>query len=372
MDEIAGIDGVAGAVGGLKLRDLTVSGSFEPGEVRPVDPGEDGAGATGRMDVGGGGADFGVDQFAVYGADVTAPGIGPLSGTEVTEGRAFTAEDVDADVAVLDTDYATSEDLGVGGTITLKETDFEIVGLVTATTGDAAGDVYLPLARAQELSDNADKLSEVYVQATDSQRLDAIETAITDVVEDVDVTTADDLADQVSGSLSTAADLADGVGRWLSYLVLAVSFLVAGLMASSAVSRRVREFGTLKALGWTRVRITGQVMSESLATGLFGGALGLGLGLLAAWTINTVRPDLTAELGGTGGPEAAGPRGGGFVREATETAAESLDIGLTAPVSTNVLLLAIALAVTGGLVAGAFAAWRAARLRPADALSRVA
>ncbi|MGK5532156.1 ABC transporter permease [Streptomyces sp. URMC 129] len=373
--DIAGLDGVAGAAGGLKLRDLTVSGSFEPGEARETAPGEAPGGGTGRMEVGGGGADFGVDQFAVFGADVTTAGIGPLGATEVTDGRALAADDADAAVAVLDAGYAASEDLAVGDTVTLRERDFEVVGLAAATSGDAAADVYIPLAQAQELSGNEDKLTEIYVRATDSQRLDAVEAAITDTVAGADVTTADDLADQVSGSLSTAADLANGVGRWLSYLVLAVSFVVAGLMASSAVSRRVKEFGTLKALGWTRGRITGQVMGESLATGLLGGALGLGLGLLAAWTITAVRPDLTAELGGataTAEAPGGGRGGGGFVRDMGEAAADSLDVGLTAPVSVSVLLLAVVLAVTGGLVAGAFAAWRAARLRPADALRRVA
>ena len=40
--------------------------------------------------------------------------------------------------------------------------------------------------------------------------------------------------------------------------------------------------------------------------------------------------------------------------------------------STNVILLAVVLAVAGGLIAGMFGGWRAARLRPADALGKVA
>ena len=38
----------------------------------------------------------------------------------------------------------------------------------------------------------------------------------------------------------------------------------------------------------------------------------------------------------------------------------------------NVIALAVALALLGGLVAGALASWRIARLRPATALGRVA
>lgn len=385
VERIAGVDGVSGAVGGLSLRSITIDGSFEQGEIQEVPdsqavPGGPGAGEGGQgggpqMRVEGGGAEFGVDDFAVYGTDVTQPDLGPLAGAGITDGRALTGEDAEADVALVDADYAAEEELAVGDTVTLRGTDFEVVG-VTATEGEATAQVYLPLLRAQELSGHEDEVTGVYVQAEDSQRLDAIETAIGGLVDDVEITTADDLADEVSGSLSTAADLADGVGTWLSWLVLAVSFLVAGLMASAAVSRRVTEFGTLKALGWTRRRVTGQVMGESLVTGLAGGALGLGLGLLGAWTITALRPGLTAELASGGGPGAGGgPRPviiGGGPEAAADAAAETLDIGLTAPVSLSVLALAVGLAVLGGLIAGTFAASRAARLRPADALRRVA
>ncbi len=44
---------------------------------------------------------------------------------------------------------------------------------------------------------------------------------------------------------------------------------------------------------------------------------------------------------------------------------------LTAPVTATVIVAAVALAIAGGLIAGAFGGWRAARLRPAAALARV-
>jgi ABC-type lipoprotein release transport system permease subunit len=378
VEEIAGIDGVANAAGGLRLRSVSVSGSFDPGEVTEGEPPE-GWQEGGGPRVGGGGAEFGVVDYAILGADVGKPDQGPLSGVEITEGRGFASDETNAAVALLDADYAASEELAVGDTLTIKGTDFDIIGLAGAG-GEAASDVYIPLKRAQALSEHEGEVTDVYVQATDSQRIDAVEAAITDRVDGAQVTTAEDLADEVSGSLSTAADLADGVGRWLSWIVLGTSFLVAGMMAASAVSRRVREFGTLKALGWTRRRVTGQVMSESLVTGLFGGAVGLGLAALAAWVITTVNPSLTAELagagaggGGGGGRRVLGGPGGESAEEAAaEGTGQGLDVGLTAPVSLDMLTIAVTLAVAGGLIAGTFAAWRAARLRPADALRRVA
>ncbi|MGV9641357.1 ABC transporter permease, partial [Streptomyces sp. NPDC003514] len=69
---------------------------------------------------------------------------------------------------------------------------------------------------------------------------------------------------------------------------------------------------------------------------------------------------------GTGGPGM-----GGFGGPGRESAARTLDVALTAPVSLTTVGLAVGLAVAGGLVAGAFGGWRASRLRPADALRRV-
>jgi ABC-type lipoprotein release transport system permease subunit len=53
------------------------------------------------------------------------------------------------------------------------------------------------------------------------------------------------------------------------------------------------------------------------------------------------------------------------------SAASTVTVELGAPVSVQLAFLAVGLAVAGGLLAGAFGGWRAARLRPADALRRV-
>jgi predicted lysophospholipase L1 biosynthesis ABC-type transport system permease subunit len=48
-----------------------------------------------------------------------------------------------------------------------------------------------------------------------------------------------------------------------------------------------------------------------------------------------------------------------------------VSVHLTAPVTLSAVLLAVVLAIAGGLVAGTFGGWRAVRLRPAAALARV-
>ena len=47
-------------------------------------------------------------------------------------------------------------------------------------------------------------------------------------------------------------------------------------------------------------------------------------------------------------------------------------VHLTAPVTIGIVILAVVLAIAGGVIAGSFGGWRAARLRPAAALAKVA
>ena len=131
--------------------------------------------------------------------------------------------------------------------------------------------------------------------------------------------------------------------------MLLAAFLIAILFTISGVTRRTREFGTLKAIGWSNRRIVGQVTGESLVQGLIGGAVGVAIGLDRRARGQPRRSD--AERCSVGGsrcrrqrqaapvPERAGRmpqrRGpgpaGGFGQAAS--AAASTDITLQAPVT---------------------------------------
>ncbi|MEV8426706.1 ABC transporter permease [Streptomyces niveus] len=376
VGKVAGQTGVAGAVGGLSLSVLKVDGEFKPGEFAPRENtsggGGGGGGGAGTGEVRGGGANFGVNSYTVYGTDTAHQDLGPLTSSKITDGRAFETTETDAKVAVVDSAYAKEKKYKVGSDVTIKGTKFEIVGIATADSGDASANLYIPLKQAQTLSDSKDKVTTVYVKADDSQQIAAVKSAVQKNIPGTTVTTSADLADRVSGSLSTASDLATSVGKWLSIAVLIAAFVVAGLLTMSAVTRRVQEFGTLKALGWKSGRVTRQVVGEAMVNGLVGGALGIAVGVAGAYVLTAVSPSLTAEVGNA----AAGPGGGGggMIRAggpAGQAADKAIEIALTAPISAATIALAVGLAVTGGLIAGAFGGWRASRLRPADALRRV-
>jgi ABC-type antimicrobial peptide transport system permease subunit len=314
--------------------------------------------------------------------------LGPLSNGTLSSGRTLKSSDATADVALIDASYAKSAGLKVGSDVTIAGTKFPVVGIVTAPASDASADVYIPLARAQALASPAmaGKVNTIYVAADSSADIATVQIEIRDAVHGVTVTTSADVANEVTGSLANASSLANNLGKWLAVAVLIAAFLLASLLTLAAVSRRTREFGTLKALGWRSRRVIGQVMGESMTLGIIGGVVGVGLGFLGAEIVKKVAHPLTASLplttgsatpggarafGGFGGGGGGGGGGGFRGFRGGAAAARATTVHLTAPVTIDIIILAVALAVAGGLIAGMLGGWRAARLRPAAALGRV-
>jgi ABC-type antimicrobial peptide transport system permease subunit len=372
VDTVSAIDGVAAAAGALSLTNTTFSGELPTRDQAQTDPGaQQGIPPQGGSD-GAGGSSFDLESFTVLGLDPGETAVGPLSAVELTEGRALTEDDRGQNVALVDSTYASTNSLAVGGTIDVGGTTMQIVGIVASSsaTADTAANVYVPLDVAQSIAGVGDVVSTVYVQASSSSAITDVQAALQSALPDATVSSQAELAANVSGSLSSASSLISNLGTWLSVIVLAVAVLLAVLFTISGVSRRTREFGTLKALGWSNGRVVGQVAGESMAQGVLGGALGLVIGLVGIWAINLASPTIAATPAAVTGPGGAGGTGGfGGAREFTQSAAS--DIVLHAPLTLWVVVAAVGLAIAGGLIAGAFGGWRAARLSPAEALRSV-
>ncbi|MBV9206323.1 MAG: ABC transporter permease [Actinobacteria bacterium] len=407
VSTVASLHDVAAAAGGLTLNDRTISGTMPA--INFSGGGFGGEGGSG----GGSGSGsspfqqfrtaFTTDSFRVDGVDLNAGELGPLSAGQLSAGRTFTAKDASSDVAVVDASYAAQNRLSVGSTIAIGNskgttTNFKVIGIVSEPAGDNPSDVYIPLGVAQSLADMKNDVNTIYVTADSASAIPAVSSEVARALPGDTVTTSSDLAGEVTGSLANASSLANSLGKWLAIAVLIAAFLLAILLTMAAVSRRVREFGTLKAIGWRSRRIIGQVMGEAVTLGIIGGVIGVGLGLAGAELVSRMSPKLTATVGqatgsatpggarqfgfGNGGGFAGGGGGfngggsngggGGFFNRAATAANHTVAVHLTPSVSTGVIIAAILLAVLGGVLAGIFGGWRAARLRPAAALSKVA
>jgi putative ABC transport system permease protein len=381
VSSISALHGVAAAGGALALTDLSISGTVPN------------VSAGGGFGGGGGGfaSSFSTNTFTVNGTQISAGEVGPLSSSKITSGRTFTSADANSNMAVIDSSYAKQNKLTAGSKISVGGTSFKVIGIARQPQGGSPANVYIPLARAQALAGMKNQVNTIYVAASSSTMITTVSKEIARVSPKATVTTSSDLANEVTGSLASASSLARNLGKWLAIAVLAAAFLLASLLTMSAVSRRVREFGTLKALGWRSRRIVGQVLGESITIGIIGGIGGIVLGFAGAALVSHIAPPLTATTGlatgtatpggarafagggppGGGGGFGGGGGGGGGFRRLAADASNAVTVHLNAEVTLAAVALAVVLAIAGGLIAGGFGGWRAARLRPADALARV-
>jgi putative ABC transport system permease protein len=312
--------------------------------------------------------DIAADNYTAAGVDPHHPDEGLITRSQVVKGRYLGAAATDE--VLLGTTYASRRTLDVGSTVPINGTDYHVVGLVTPTLTGNTADVYLPLGALQLLSSKTGRVNMVLVRATSSSSVETVAAEIRTLLPGTQVVTTQTLADQVTGSLIDAKRLADRLGTALAVIVLAGAFLIAILLTLAAVARRVREIGTLRAIGWSRLMVVRQLLLETVGISILGGLAGVALGLGVDAAVTHLSPTLSASniaVVGQGTSPLTSHFGAlgrsvGSARDAVTT------VSISPPISGVTLALAALLGLAGGVLAGAVGGWRAARLAPAVAL----
>jgi ABC-type antimicrobial peptide transport system permease subunit len=301
--------------------------------------------------------------YTAAGIDPASPKSGLVTQDQLTDGR-WIGKGADNEI-LLNVAYANSHSLKLGATIPINGTDYSVVGLVRPTLTGNTADVYFPLGTLQKLAGKEGRITTVLVKADKSGNVDRIASDIKKLLPGAEVVTTKALADQVTGSLSDAHNLASRLGGALAIIVLIAAFAIAALLTLSSIGKRVREIGTLRAIGWSKGRVVRQIMGETVGIGLLGGVLGLGVGAVVAAAVHAFSPSLTASSAGV--PGLGGSTLSGLFGQAAN-AVHTTHVKLTAPLHPTTLALGVLFALVGGLLAGLAGAWRAARLTPAVAL----
>jgi putative ABC transport system permease protein len=200
--------------------------------------------------------------------------------------------------------------------------------------------VTLPLQTAQTLVGLEGKVTEYAVAVTDSDQVDAVAARLRAALgADYEVHTWREVQPFVRDIINRQNFMLALLGFVLFVIVLTV--IINTLLMT--VFERVREIGTMMAVGVKRWQVLWLFVLEAAVIGVVGGTLGavIGRAILFAIAINGI----PMKLAGTSG--------------------KSLLIPF---VSTQFVIGAVGVSIFGALVAAAYPAWRASRLNPVEAL----
>jgi ABC-type antimicrobial peptide transport system permease subunit len=274
-----------------------------------------------------------------------------VSPGEVVGGRYLQAADEDG--VLLDEVFAGLMKLGVGNNVSAFDHTFKVVGIVNPSlVSQPAGmaEMYALIGVVRDIMRSYSGLD--HMLGSGDSNVVLVEVAHVGETEEVDKV-KESVLETLETYVGKKGSLA-GYGcyvparnvvsiteenAWVISLILVVSVTLFTLRSQfGAVVERTKEIGVLKAIGWADSDIMKQILGESVFQGLVGGLVGVSLGYILAYLISSV----------------------GFI--------PAEDFILI--VSPLVIIVGLTAALVGGIVAGIFPAWRAARLQPADALRR--
>ena len=285
---------------------------------------------------------------ATYSTSVvgSTPSYLPASNYTISAGRSISAADVKSHAQVVDLGSSVTSSLfptgsnPLGKQIQLGSAEFTVIGLLASkgSSGLSNGDAVAiaPYTAVQDqLTGQSQSFSELLVQGKSSATLTLAQSEVESILAAQNNTTVANLPFSVlnqASLLSTATSSSKTFTALLGW-VAAVSLLVGAIGVMNimlvTVTERTREIGIRKAIGAPKSVVLSQFLIEAVVISLLGGVMGVLAGLVVVrFKIDGVQPVL----------------------------------------ATYSIPLAFGVALLVGVFAGLYPAYRAASLRPIDAL----
>jgi putative ABC transport system permease protein len=270
-------------------------------------------------------------------------------GDELTESDVNDSTRVAVLGANVSNDLFPDDEFPIGGSIKIRGVQYKVIGVLESKGGvgfnSEDDQVFIPLTTAQarlytlRTRSGARAVNIVYAEALDERHIDEAKTQITESLRDlhgIAYQDEDDFTIISQTDILGAFNVISGAINLFLGAIAGISLLVGGIGIMNimlvSVTERTREIGIRKAVGALRRDILVQFLVESLMLSVIGGLMGIALGFLAANAIGNLSADLTPV------------------------------------VKVSNVLMSVGFAAAVGLVFGIYPAWRAASLRPIEAL----
>jgi putative ABC transport system permease protein len=220
-----------------------------------------------------------------------------LSQYAISAGRTLLPDDQDA--VLLGQGLATSLKTAPGGSVDIEGTPFKVVGLFLTADALESNTAAAPLAAVQRLMDRPNQVSEFQIRVDSAVSNEADLKVLCEKIEQLRDDAGKSLGFHAMPvrefvSSGTETGLLNAMAWGTS--AIAVFLSCVGVLNTMVMSvlERTREFGILRAVGWSHRRVMLMVLGESLLMSAAAVVLGLGLAATAVRILSRV--ELTKTL----------------------------------------------------------------------------
>ncbi|HZY92552.1 MAG TPA: ABC transporter permease [Thermoplasmata archaeon] len=286
----------------------------------------------------------------VQAIDTTGPvflllaGLGGATTLTMNAGRTLSYGDEQGSAAVVGSEYASDNGLRAGSPLSLNGATFTVVGIFNAPTCAEGGETVIAPFPSGTSALGTTNATIVYAYLTPKAQVSSVVSSLQHSLGSG--YNVQSLANANHEALRGAVSSILASSETAQYVALVGGALVVVTTMVVVTSRRTREFGLMKALGHRNSRILAQVSLESFLVALLGLPAAFGLALL---------------LGPAVAEWAVGGAAGGY-------AGGQLLNGVQIVLTTDLLLVGLAVTLLFGVLGAIYPSIRALRLPPTEAL----